>query len=207
MSATRPEEGGGAVRSRAATHGEVVATELASGSHLREPLTVTALFDGADAVDRALDTLYTAGTPRDLVEVVVSRDAAQRFYTTAAGRLPRRRGREIFRYAGIGALLGFVGGVAISLVMVAWPGIDAPGGLALVQLVGPNVGTVAGGAIGAMIGSLRRQRPDPRHARAAEASGAILMAVNARGDEEAALLGRLLAARGGRDVRVEGAPG
>lgn len=45
-------------------------------------------------------------------------------------------------------LLGVIGGVLLSLVMVAWPGIDAPGGLALVQLAGPNLGTVAGAAIG-----------------------------------------------------------
>jgi hypothetical protein len=191
----------------AATHGQVVETALASGRRMREPVDVTALFDETAAVDRALDALYTAGTPRDLIEVVVSREAARRFYQGASGReAPRGFRRETWSWAGAGALLGFIGGVLISLVMVAWPGIDAPGGLALVQLLGPNVGTMAGAAIGAILGALRRQRPQPRHARAAEASGAIVVAVSARSDEEAALLGQLLASLGGRDVRLETAP-
>lgn len=189
---------------RAATHGEVVATGLASGQRLREPLTVTALFQEVSAVEGALDALYTAGTPRDLVEVVVSRAAAKRFYAGAGrGLAPRRPGRETWRYAGIGALLGFVGGVLMGLVMVAWPGIDAPGGLAVVQIAGPNVSTLAGAAIGALIGASRRRRPDPRHARAAEVADAIVLAVTARDDAEAGLLAHLLAGQGGRDVRVE----
>lgn len=197
----------GAPGGRAATHEEAVAAGLASGQRLREPLTLTALFDGPDAVDQALDALYAAGTPRDLVEVVVSREAAARFYGNSKQR-PRAPGRETFRYAGIGGLLGFVAGVAISLVMVAWPGVDAPGGHYLVALAGPNETTIGGAALGAAVGFFRRQRPDPRFARAAEASGAIVLAVATRGEREAALLGNLLTAHGGRDVRVEGgAPG
>lgn len=188
----------------ASTHGQVLETALASGQRLLEPLTVTALFDDPATVERALDALYTAGMPRDLIEVVVSSDAAARFYSRLPNRqAPRPPGRETWRFAGIGALAGFVGGVVISLVMVAWPGIDAPGGNALVQVAGPNIGTIAGATVGAMIGSLRRQRPDARHARAAEASHAIVFAVAARSDEEAALIGQLLTTQGGREVRRE----
>lgn len=192
----------------ASTHGQVRETELASGERLREPVSITALFDDPAKVERALDALYTAGMPRDLIEVVVSRDAAERFY----GRLPDRQaprppGRETWRFAGIGALTGFVSGVVISLVMVAWPGIDAPGGHALVQVAGPNIGTMVGAAAGAIIGSLRRQRPSARHARAAEASHAIVFAVATRTEEEAVLVGQLLAAQGGREVRMEAPAG
>jgi hypothetical protein len=188
----------------AATHGEAVATGIASGRRLYEPLDVTALFDDGDSVERVLDALYTAGTPRDLIEVVVSRDAAARYYAGATGhRAPRQLGRETWSYAGAGALIGFVGGVLISLVMVAWPGIEAPGGLALVQLAGPNIGTVAGAGVGAVIGALRRRRPQPRHARAAEAANAIVVAVAARSEREAELLGQLLAGHGGHSVRLE----
>jgi hypothetical protein len=188
----------------AATHGEAAAVLFASGQHMYEPLTVTTLFDDSAAVERALDSLYTAGTPRDLVQVVVSRDAAQRFYSDARGKLTARPpGRETWRYAGIGGLIGFVGGVIMSIIMVAWPGIEAPGGLALVQVFGPNVATMAGAAIGAVLGATRRRKPDPRHARAAEAANAIVLAVSARGEREAGLLSQLLRAQGGRDVRVE----
>lgn len=196
---TRPE-----AQDHAATHAQVLETEFASGQRMLEPLTITALFDDPAKVERALDALYTAGMPRDLIEVVVSRDAAERFYA----RLPERRaprppGRETWRFAGIGALAGFLAGVVISLVMVAWPGIDAPGGHALVQVAGPNMGTVAGAAVGAVIGSFRRQRPKARHARAAEAAHAIVFAVATRSEEEGALVGRLLTENGGREVRRE----
>ncbi len=169
-------------------------------------LIVTALFDDVTVVERALDSLYDAGTPRDLIEVVVSRDAAQRFYGDASSRrAPRAPGRETWRFAGIGGLVGFITGVALSLVMVAWPGIDAPGGLALVQLAGPNLGTVAGAAIGAVIGAFRRPQPNPAFARAAEAANAILFSVRARDRHEAELLAQLVARQGARDVQTTSA--
>lgn len=192
----------GAGDSHAATHGQAVASGVASGQRLREPVTVTALFDDPAAVERAVDSLYAAGTPRDLVEVVVSSDAAKRFYASGP-QAPRRPGREVFRYAGIGGLIGFIAGVAIGLVTVALPGIEGPGGMAPVQVFGPNVATVVGAAIGAVIGYFRRQRPNPRHARAAEQSGSIVLAVSTRSHEEAKVLGEIIAADGGRDVRVQ----
>ena len=170
------------------------------GAHGPEEGIVTALATDPAVVERMLDALYTAGVPRDLVEVVVSRDAARRYYGAARVRRP---GREAFRYAGIGGLVGFVGGVVLSLIMVAWPGIDAPGGLAIVQLAGPNFGTITGATVGAIIGWFRRQRPDARHARAAEAANAIVVSVTARGEEELARSERLLRESGGSDVRRE----
>lgn len=170
--------------------------------------TVSALFRNAEEVDRALDTLYSAGTPRDLIEVVVSREAAERFYAvdgTRGGprrRAPRPPGRETFRFAGIGALAGFIIGCVISLVNVMWPGLEAPGGMTLVALLGPNGGTILGAALGALFGVFRRQRPDPRYERAAEASGEIVLAVSAYTDEEIRLLGTILDHAGGHDVRV-----
>ncbi len=171
----------------------------------RRAVTVTALFDDPNMIEGALDALYDAGIPRDLIEVVVSREAAARFYADSPRhRAPRSPGRETWKYAGGGALLGFIGGVLLSLVMVAWPGIDAPGGLALVQLMGPNIGTIGGAAIGALVGAFRQRQPDPRHARAAEAAHAIMFAVVARSPHDAELLGALLERKGGRDVVVEG---
>lgn len=149
-----------------------------------------------------MDALYAAGTPRDLVEVVVSREAADRYYASASRAL-RRPGREVFRYAGIGGLTGFIGGVAIGLVTVALPGIEGPGGMAPVQVFGPNVATVVGAAIGAMIGYFRRQRPNPRFARAAEQSGSILLAIATRSQDEAKVLSEIVGTNGGRDVRVQ----
>ncbi len=187
---------------RAATHAEAVASGLVSGRRLREPLTLTALFDDRGAVDRALDALYAAGTPRDLVEVVVSGEAARRFYGDAR-RGPREPGRETFRYAGIGGLLGFCIGVLVGVVAVAMPGIHEPGSMMPVQILGPNMATIGGATIGAIVGFFRRQQPDPRFARAAEESGAIVLAVATRGEAEARLLANLIEAQGARGLRVE----
>ena len=165
----------------------------------REPLTVTALFDSAAGVDAALDALYNAGTPRDLIDVVVSPEAAAHF----RGGFVRGPGRETFRFAGIGGLTGLMLGAAISLVMVAWPGLDAPGGQAIAQLLGPNVGLVAGAAVGACVGFFLHRSPDKRHARAANAAGAIVVAVATRSQAEGVLIARLLTERGGRDARFE----
>ena len=186
---------------RAATHAQAQASAAASGQRLREPLTVTALFDDRVGVDRTVDALYSAGTPRDLVEVVVSRAAAEQHYADAGSGL-RHPGRETFRYAGIGGLLGFIAGVVIGLVMVALPGIRDAGDMALVQVFGPNMATVVGAALGAVFGVFRRQRPNPRHARAAEESGSSVLAVATRSREEARVLGKIMGANGGRDVHV-----
>lgn len=187
---------------RAATHGQVVGTAAASGMEMREPLTVTALFDDRTKVEDAMDALYSAGTPRDLVEVVVSSRAAARHYGDAGTKIRRPR-RETYRYAGIGGLLGFIGGVVMGLVMVALPGIEEPGGMALVQVFGPNMATVGGATIGAIIGFFRPQRPNPRYARAAEESDSILLAVATRNHEEARVLGELVTAHGGRRLQVQ----
>lgn len=187
---------------RAATHSESVASGMISGRRLREPLMITALFDDRHAVERALDSLYAAGTPRDLVEVVVSREAAARHYADAR-HAPRQPGRETFRYAGIGGLVGFITGVLVGLVAVAMPGIESAGGMAPVQILGPNMLTIAGAALGAVVGFFRHQQPNPRFARAAEESGAIVLAVATRSDEEARLLGGLIEAQGARGLRVE----
>ena len=187
---------------RAATRGESVTSGVVSGRRLREPLMLTALFDDRHAVDRALDALYAAGTPRDLVEVVVSRDAAARHYADAR-RAPRQPGRETFRYAGIGGLVGFITGVLVGLIAVAMPGVESAGGMAPVQILGPNMLTIAGAALGAVVGFFRHQQPNPRFARAAEASGAIVLAVATRSAEEARLLSGLIEAQGARATRVE----
>jgi hypothetical protein len=189
-------------KQRAATHGESVASGIVSGRRLPEPLMLSALFDDRHAVDRALDALYAAGTPRDLVEVVVSREAAARYYADAR-RAPRLPGRETFRYAGIGGLVGFIAGVFVGLVTVAMPGIESAGGMAPVQIMGPNMLTIAGAALGAAIGFFRHQTPNPRFARAAEESGAIVLAVWTRSEDEANVLGRLITAQGARDLLVQ----
>jgi len=87
--------------------------------------------------------------------------------------------------------------------MVAWPGLDAPGEQAIVQLLGPNFGLVTGAALGAALGFFRHRRPDARYARAAEAAGAIVVAVTVRSQEESALIIQLLVKCGGREPQIQ----
>jgi hypothetical protein len=175
---------------------------LLRGRERAEPVAVTALFDSANAVDAALARLYNAGVPWDLMEVVVSRSAAERFYSGLA----RSPGREVFRYAGIGGLAGLMVGAAISLVMLALVGEVHERSAAIVQLLGPNFMTVLGALLGGVYGLFQRRPPRPYYARLAEATSAILVAVAARTTEQTEVVKQILVDAGGREPRVEGHP-
>jgi hypothetical protein len=167
-----------------------------------EPAAVTALFDSADAVDTVLARLQNAGVPRDLIEVVVGRSAAERFYRGLA-HLPDR---EVVHYAGIGGLVGLVLGATISLIMLALSGEVPRESVAIIQLLGPNFMTVAGALLGGGYGFFRRRRPRPYYARLAEARSAILVAVAARTAAQVEALKQILVDAGGREPSVEGHP-
>lgn len=160
---------------------------------------VSAVFPDTDAVDRALVRLNRAGVPRDLVDVVVSPAAAERFYRGKA----RPLGREAVRYAGIGGLVGLIAGAVISLAIVAVPGFQDAGLTAVVQLIGPNLATVSGAVIGGIIGLFVQRRVERRFERAAEAPDSIIVVVTARSEEEVRGIGQMLVESGGRDPRLE----
>ena len=164
-----------------------------------EGTTVSALFDDPSDVERALAALVRSGVPRDLIEVIVSPRAARRFYPERA----RAPGRDALRYAGAGALIGLIAGAALSLVLIAIPGFHEPGGLVFVQLLGPNLMTVAGAVVGAIVGLLVHRRAEPRHMRAVESPDAIVVVATARSAGEAAAVARSLRGTGGHDTRRE----
>ena len=166
---------------------------------LLEPIVVTALYDTREGVEAVVRRLRDAGVPRDLIEIVVSRGAAERFYPGSA----RLTGRDVFRYAGIGGLTGLIVSALVSLGILALPGQAAPGITAIVQLLGPDIGAVGGALAGAVYGAFRRRRPNRRHARAAEIPSAILLSVRTRTEEEALALEQVLAGGGGREIRIE----
>lgn len=174
----------------------VEATSAALPSRSRA--TVSVLFDSSQAVDAALTQLVNAGVPRDLIEVVVSPQAAKRFYE---GK-PIMREWGALRYAGSGGLLGMVLGAGLSLFIVALPGFQEPGLIAWVQLLGPNVATVSGAVLGALYGLFVRRTSEPRHARAAAAPDAIVLVVTSRSEDEAARLVDLLQESGGREPQI-----
>lgn len=159
---------------------------------------VTAFFESEEAVVRAMERLVRAGIPRDMVEVVVSPRAAERFFRGRA----RARGRETLRGAGMGAVVGLLAGGLVGISVVAMPGFAPPGLQAVAQLLGPNAGSLLGAGLGAAIGAMTRQRPRAHDRRALERD-AILLVVLGRPPGEAARVEREILAAGGTDVRAE----
>ncbi len=160
---------------------------------------VRGLFDRPEDVEAVLRQLTAAGVPRDLVEIVVSRQAATRFY---GGAVPVT-GRQGLRYAAIGGFAGLVGGAGLSLVVIALPGFATTRELALVQLIGPNVAAILGAAVGAVVGAFVPRRPAALHVRAAQAPSSILVVVRIPDARQQGVLARLLTEAGGHDVVVE----
>ncbi len=164
-----------------------------------QPHAASALFNQTEQVRNTLERLIRAGVPRDLIDVVVTPETARRFYPDTA----RAPGNEALRFAGAGGLIGLLAGSVISLILIIVPGFIDTGILPIVQLIGPNFTTVAGAIIGAVIGLFRARRPNPRHARAAEKTDAILVVVTLRSREEAQPIAEILARSGGIDPRIE----
>ncbi len=159
---------------------------------------VSGLFDRPEDVEAVLRRLTAAGVPRDLIEIVVSREAATRFY---GGAVPAT-GRQGIRYAAVGGFVGLIGGAGLSLVVIALPGF-ATGEVALVQLIGPNVAMILGAAVGAVVGAFVPPRPEARHARAAQAPSSMLVVVRSEESRHGEVLARLLEEAEGHDIVVE----
>jgi hypothetical protein len=75
--------------------------------------------------------------------------------------------------------------------------------LPIIQLIGPNFATVSGAIIGGLIGLFTPRKPNPRHARAAEAPDTIAVVVTLRSREEAEHIAQILSASGGDAPRIE----
>lgn len=158
---------------------------------------VTALFDSANDVRATLALVEQCGIPRDLLDVAVSREAAERHYK---GKVDRRR-TEIVRYAGTGGLVGLVIAAVLSGAMLAWPGTRV-GGQVAVALLGPNVAVLVGALIGTLIGLLISPPLSESYARALEAGSPIVLIVRVRDEQEARRLADLLRNAGGRGIQT-----
>ena len=163
---------------------------------------VSAFFNSTDAVDTAVRQITEAGLPRDLVEVVVAAPAAALFYPGSS----RPPGHETIRYAGMGALVGLILGVIGSLILVSLPTFFGPGPAALVQLLGPNVATVMGALIGAVIGRFVPRANADSHSRAGERPDEILVVAHPPTARAASQISELFSVAGGRLIQSRGAP-
>lgn len=160
-------------------------------------VTVSGFYDAEEKVERALLELSSIhGVPRDLMEVLVSRRAAQRFY----GRRALALGPQSFRYAGAGAIIGLLFATVVSFELILFPGRDLPGVLPFVQLLGPNMGLVLGAVIGALVGLFVKKKPRGPYRRVLERDE-ILLVVHGRGLGEAPAIEDALRSTGASAVQ------
>ena len=161
-----------------------------------ETYRIAAYFEEPQQVEEAIYRIGLLGVPRDLIEVVVSPTVASRY-----GGRAHRLGNRMMAYAGAGALIGLLLGIALSLVVVLLPGTVEPGWLAFVQLLGPNAATLLGALLGGLLGALVPQRPVEIYHLAHEREE-ILLVVHRATPSQAERLVELLQELGSDDVRV-----
>lgn len=161
--------------------------------------TISAFFQSEKVVEEVIKELVNQGIPRDLIDVVVSKKAMQRFF----GGRARPYRDSIFSFAGRGALSGLIISAIISLAITLIPNYQPSGTMAHVQLAGPNVGTILGATLGALYGLVRKPRPKPQHYRALERDDALLLLVHLQRTASAEHLALMLHQRGAIDPRLE----
>ncbi len=162
---------------------------------------VTGLFKTRVAAESAVDTIIKRGYTRDDISVLMS-DA------TKSKEFAIETATHAADGAGIGGALGGTLGAVLAAVAAVGTSIALPGiglvvaGPIVAALAGAGAGGAAGGLVGALVGA-----GIPEHrARVYDAGlrgGGILLGVEAKSDEEADLLEKLLSELGADHVRQE----
>ena len=163
---------------------------------------VTGLFKSRIAAEAAVDALIKRGFTRDDISVLMS-DATRHKEFAVQTRSHAADG------AGIGGAVGGTVGAVLAAIVAATATITFPplGGLVIAgplaaALAGAGAGAATGGVIGALVGA-----GIPEHrAKVYDAglqSGGILLGVEARSEEEADKLEKLLDDLGGEHIRQE----
>lgn len=161
--------------------------------------TVSGFFKSESAVNAVMHGCLHRGVPRDLIDVAVSQAAAPHFYSGRA-----RANRDAwFSWTGRGALIGLLLSAILTLVIVMLPGFDTSFNMAIVQLLGPDIGVIAGAFLGAMYGWLKSGDVRPQFKRATLRSDAVLMLVHLQPEDEANELKEIFMAQGAEDILVE----
>ena len=162
---------------------------------------VTGVFRTRVAAESAVDAILKRGYTRDDISVLMSDATKNKEFAIETGT---RAGEG----AGIGGAVGGAVGAVIAALAAVGTNIALPGlglvvaGPLVAALAGAGAGGVAGGLVGALVGA-----GIPEHrAKVYDASlraGGILIGVEAKTDEEAEALERLLTDLGAEYVRQE----
>jgi hypothetical protein len=162
---------------------------------------VTGLFKTRAAAEAAVDAIIKRGYTRDDISILMS-DA------TRSKEFAIESGTHAADGAGIGGAVGGVAGATLAAILAVGTSIALPGlgliiaGPIVAALAGAGAGAAAGGLIGALVGA-----GIPEHrAKVYDAGirgGGILIGVEAKSDEDADKLEKLLEELGAENVRQE----
>jgi hypothetical protein len=170
----------------------------------QQKITVTAIFDGPDAIERAYEIAQEHGYEIGDVNVVMSEETRRQYYSQ-----PGEIKTEIAKKSAEGGELGGPTGgrisIAISIAAAVGAAIAVPGlgfvmaGPLAVAAASAGAAGVAAGLIGA-IAHWGLPRPRVREYEAELTAGRILIGVQARSAEDARAIARAWQAIGGRHI-------
>ncbi|ABE49699.1 MULTISPECIES: hypothetical protein [Methylobacillus] len=166
---------------------------------LKESFTVSGFFKQQDQVDTVLTECLRLGIPRDLIDVALSEGAAAKFPTLRA----KKNTDSWFAWTGRGALAGLLISSALTLGIILLMGYEVTDQMALVQLLGPDIGIIVGAALGALYGWLRESDTNVVMQRALQRDDAMLLLVYLQPPEEAKRIEKILLRHGGEAVNSQ----
>lgn len=172
---------------------------MKSHARLKESFTVSGFFKQQGQVDSVLTECLRLGIPRDLIDVALSEEAAARFPSLRA----KKNTDSWFAWTGRGALAGLLISSALTLAIILLAGYEVTEKMALVQLLGPDIGIIVGAALGALYGWLRDSDTNVVMQRALQRNDAMLLLVYLQPPEEAARIEQIFSRHGGEEVNSQ----
>lgn len=149
---------------------------------------VTGLFNDRTSAERAYTALENRGYTRDDVNLVMSDDTRQRYFSD--GSADTGLGSKAMEGAGTGSAIGGTVGAVLAAIAAIGTSVALPGlglivaGPLAAALVGAGAGGLTGGLIGALVGSGIPEEHAAEYESGVK-NGGIFMGVNARNQEDA----------------------
>ncbi|HSI44262.1 MAG TPA: hypothetical protein VK949_07960 [Methylotenera sp.] len=162
-------------------------------------LTVSGFFKQISQVDNVLFKCLKLGIPRDLIDIAVSEKAATKFNQLKA----KRNTDNWFAWTGRGALLGLLTSITLTLGLILLEGYDISNQLALIQLLGPDIGVIVGAFIGALYGWLKESDNNVLMQRAEQREDALLMLVYRQSPDMAEKIQQIFREQNAEAIEVE----
>lgn len=165
----------------------------------RETMTVSGFFHQQQQAEAVLAACLQRGIPRDFVDLALSEQAASRFTALKPGK----NTDNWFAWTGKGALAGLLISALFTLGIIMVKGYEISNQMAMVQLLGPDIGIMVGAILGALYGWLHESDTNRLMQRAVGRDDAMLLLVYMQPPEEASQLQKIFSQHGGLDIRIE----